>query len=126
MLKSLSEIKSKERRSDPRSSNLRNYRVEIKFVGEPIYQFRVTDVSTEGAGLIIKDNSRFLKLIEVGQIIDVKFISPKNSNPTEIYKAEIRHITKIDKGRYKGHCLIGLSILESHNQPKDVAFYFIP
>ena len=112
MLKSLSEIKTKERRNEPRSSNLRNYRVEIKLVGEPIYQFRVTDVSTKGAGLLIKDDSLFLKLIKVDQIIDVNFISPKGSNPKGIYKAKIKHITKMDKGKNNGHILVGIHLLE--------------
>jgi len=107
---------TQEKRSEPRSTNLRDYRVEIKFVGEPIYQFRVTDVSTKGAGLLLTDNSAFLKMIEVGQIVDVNFISPQGLNPTGMYKAEIRHITKMNKGRYNGHRLVGIHILESLNQ----------
>jgi len=55
-------------------------------------------------------------MIEVDQIVDVNFISPKGLNPTGMYKAEIRHITKIHKGRYNGHRLVGIPILESLNQ----------
>jgi len=116
MRKDSSEIITEEKRSESRSAKLRDYRVEIKFVGEPIYQFRVTDVSTKGAGLLINDNSAFLKMIEVGQIVDVNFISPKGLNPTGMYKAEIRHITKMKKGKYNGHRLVGIHILESLNQ----------
>jgi hypothetical protein len=112
MYKNSSDSITQEKRSEPRSTKLRDYRVEIKFVGEPIYQFRVIDVSTKGAGLLINDNSAFLKMIKVGQIVDVNFISPKGSNPTGIYKAEIRHITKMEKGKYNGHRLVGILILE--------------
>jgi hypothetical protein len=114
MQKDASDSITTEKRSEPRSTKLRDYRVEIKFVGEPIYQFRVIDVSTKGAGLLINDNSAFLKMIKVGQIVDVNFISPKGSNPTGIYKAEIRHITKMNKGRYNGHRLVGILILEHY------------
>jgi len=112
MQKNSPKKKPKEKRADTRSTKLRNYRIEIKFVGEPIYQFRVINVTTKGAGLLIKDDSAFLKMIEVGQIVDVDFISPEGSDPSGIYKAEIKHITKLDKQEYKGHRLVGISILK--------------
>ena len=115
MCKDLSDNIAKEKRGEPRSTKIRDYRIEIKLIGEPIYQFKVTDVSTKGAGLLINDNSAFLKMIEVGQIVDANFISPHGSNPTGMYKVEIRHITKIGEGKYKGHRLVGIFILEDLN-----------
>jgi hypothetical protein len=102
----------KERRARPRRTQLRNYRVEIKLVGAPIYQFRVNDVSSDGAGILIKEDSKFLNMIEVGQIVDTEFISPQGTDPAGNYRAEIRHITKPNKGKNKGHFLVGLKILE--------------
>ena len=102
----------KERRSEPRRSKLRNYRIEIKFVGKPIYQFRVINVTAKSAGLLIKDNSAFLKMIEVGQIVEADFISPEDTPPSGLYKAVIKHITKHDMQEYRGHYLVGLSILK--------------
>ena len=103
---------SEEKRTEPRRTQLRNYRVEIKLVGEPIYQFRVTDVSSKGAGILIKEDSDFLSMIEVDQTVDVDFISPKGTAPSGRYKAEIKHITKPGKGKNEGQCLVGISILE--------------
>ena len=103
---------AKEKRSEPRRAKLRNYRIEIKFVGKPIYQFRVINVTAKGAGLLIKDDSAFLKMIEVGQIIEADFISPQGTAPSGLYKVEIKHITKLDKQEHKGHQLVGLSILK--------------
>jgi hypothetical protein len=102
----------KERRARSRRTVLRNYRVEIKLIGAPIYQFRVQDVSTDGAGILIKEDSKFLNLIEVGQIVDADFISPDGTDPNGNYRAEIRHITKPNKEKNKGHFLVGLKILE--------------
>ena len=101
---------SKEKRAEPRRILLRNYRVEIKLTGKPIYQFRVTDESSKGAGILIKEDSDFLSMIEVDQTVDVDFISPKGTAPSGRYKAEIKHITKPGKGKNKGHCLVGISI----------------
>lgn len=116
MYKDITEYAADEKRSDPRRAELRNYRIEIKFVGEPIYQFKLINVSPKGAGLLIKDDSAFLSMIEVGQIVDVDFMSPESSNPSGMYKAEIKHITKLDKQVHKGHRLVGISILKKLNQ----------
>ena len=108
----MSESNAPEKRTELRRSELRNYRIEIKFVGNPIYQFRVIDVTTKSAGLLIKDDSAFLKMIEVGQIVDANFISPSGTAPSGVYKVEVKHITKIDTQEYKGHQLVGLSIIQ--------------
>ena len=86
----------KERRAKHRRTQLRNYRVEIKLIGAPIYQFRVRDVN----------------MIEVGQIVDTEFISPEGTDPAGNFRAEIRHITEPNEGKNKGHYLVGLKILE--------------
>jgi hypothetical protein len=104
------------KRAEPRSTNIRNYRIEIKLVGEPIYQFRVINVSKKGAGILIKDGSAFLNIIEVGQIVDFNFISPEGSNPFGMYTAEIKHITKTYKKARQGQRLVGLSILKKLDQ----------
>ena len=106
-----------ERRSSPRSNRLRNHRIEIKLVGEPVYQFKVRDVSPKGAGILVKDDSAFLTMIEVGRILEVNFISPRGSEPAGYFKAEIKHISRLKKSRYKGHRVIGISILEKLEAP---------
>ena len=104
--------RTKERRVDPRRITLRNYRIEIKLIGEPIYQFRVTNVSSNGAGILVKEDSNFLNLIEVGQIVDADFISPDGTQPAGNFRAELIHITRPNNGINEGHLLVGLSILE--------------
>ena len=103
---------SKEKRSEPRRAKLRNYRIEIKFVGKPIYQFRVLNLTAKGSGLLIEDDSAFLKMIEVGQIVEADFISPEGKAPSGLYKAKIKHITKLNKQEHRGHHLVGLLILK--------------
>ncbi len=105
-----------EKRGEARRVELRNHRVEIKFTGEPIYQFKVTDVSSKGAGLIINTNSGFLKIIEVGQVIDVNFISPQGAAPSGMYTAQIKHITRMDAAPYKGLMQVGIQIMQRLDQ----------
>lgn len=103
---------SHEKRAKTRKAQLNNYRVEIKLTGEPAYQLRVIDVSAEGTGLLVIEDSNFLDLIEVGQTLDADFTSPSGSEPSEMYKVEIKHISKPTKGKNKGHYLVGISLLE--------------
>jgi hypothetical protein len=110
------ENNSNDKRSEHRPATSRDYRIEIKFVGHPIYQFRLINVTNEGASILIKDDSAFFNLIEVGQIFDVTFISPNESNPSGTHKIEVKHISKLHKQNYKGHQLVGISILEKLNQ----------
>ncbi len=100
-----------EKRNAARSTQLYNHRVEIKLVGEPLYQFRVTDVSDQGAGLLITPGSRFLENIEVGQILEVNFISPQGIAPSGWYQSEIKHITEMQTGPYQGLKRVGIKIL---------------
>jgi hypothetical protein len=102
----------KERRAWRRRTQLRNYRVEIKLVGQPIYQFRVSDVSSKGAGLLIKNDSEFLNLIAVGQVLEADFISPSGKMPSGMYQVEIKHITEPAAGKHRGHRQVGVSIIE--------------
>jgi hypothetical protein len=105
--------KKAEKRRQPRKPELRNHRIEVKLVGEPIYQFKLTDVSPRGAGLVVNKTSRFLKLTEVGQILEVNFLSPRGVAPSGRYKVEVRHITDTEHGYYKGVRRVGVRILES-------------
>jgi hypothetical protein len=101
-----------EKRRQARAPKLRNHRVEIKLVGEPIYQFKVTDISARGVGLVVNKTSRFLKLAKVGQVLDVHFLSPRGVEPNGPYRVEVRHITDTEHGQYKGVCRVGVRILE--------------
>ena len=104
------------KRAEPRRTRLRNHRIEIKLIGEPIYQFRVMDISSKGAGILIKEDSKFLNIIEVNQTIDVDFISPKGAAPSGCYKAKIKHITKLGKKGPAGNCLVGINLLQKMDQ----------
>jgi hypothetical protein len=62
-----------EKRVEPRTNSLTDHRAEFKFPGVPVYQFKVRDLSEKGAGVIVRSDSRFLEMIQVGQEVNVIF-----------------------------------------------------
>jgi hypothetical protein len=53
-----------------------------------------------------------LNYLEVGQNLKINFSSELESDHNGNFETEIVHITKVEKGRYKGHYLVGVKILD--------------
>jgi hypothetical protein len=102
-----------EKRSEHRTIADQFYSVEFSISDVPsLYQFKIWNISSKGICLLVKDGSEILKNIKVGDIVNMRYYTAEASKPTEYLKTEIKHITKDDVGRFKGHYLIGISILE--------------
>ena len=104
-----------EMRNKHRSINLPHPMVEIKFPGVPTYQLKIRDSADEGIGIIVRPDSGFLDLIDIGQELNLKLISPSDSDykgPSGYYLARIEHITKIQKKPLKSHLIVGLALLK--------------
>jgi hypothetical protein len=101
-----------EKRSEPRDIIDKFYSVEFALKGiDFVYQFKIWNMSSKGMCVLIKENSDVLKHLKAGDIVDMKYYSSDSLAPTEHLQTEIRHITKDDEGRFKGHVLVGLSII---------------
>jgi hypothetical protein len=48
--------------------------IEIRFTGHPVYQLKVRDLTNEGAGIVVRLDSDLLKMIEVGQELNVRLV----------------------------------------------------
>ena len=102
-----------ERRAAPRYPASSEHMVEFGIPGALIYQLKCQDVSERGAGVIVKPDSKFLDLIKVDQQLKVKLLSPGGSQPSQgIYQIRIAHITESTEGRFKGHVVVGLELLQ--------------
>ena len=100
-----------DRRNRSRSTVLSNPMVEIRLEGGPLYQLKVRDLSNEGAGIVVRSDSNFLKRIQVGQNLDIHLILPVNyKGPSGHYRSVVQHITEISEGPYSGHLVVGISI----------------
>ena len=101
-----------ERRLEPRATNLSNHGAGFKFTGVAVYQLKVLNLSAKGAGVIARVDSNFLKMIQIGQELDVKLISSgETGGPSGHYKSRIEHVSELKEGRFRGHMVVGLSLL---------------
>jgi len=108
-----------DKRSSPRTSAHKFYSVEFSiFETGSLYQFKIRDVSPRGMCILVKEDSAVLKHIKVGDRLNMKYHSAEASNTSEFLRTEIRHITKEEEGHYKGHYLIGLSIMDHQVEPE--------
>ena len=102
-----------ERRSESRSP-VEEYS-SVEFSISPLiyrYQFKTVDVSPSGMSILVKEDSAVLEYLKVGDVLDMKYYHVDRSKAPESMKTEIKHITRDEEGRFRGHYFIGLSILE--------------
>ena len=79
--------------------------LELKLDGTR-YQFKPLNTSTGGMGMLVMDeDAKVLKVLDVGNRIQMKYCNPETDL---LMTFEIRHITKIENGPFKGHYQVGL------------------
>ena len=105
-----------EKRTEPRRAPDKYHSVEIPVKGLPCtYQFKIWDRSSKGLCVAVREDSEFLKYLKVGDVFDMKYYGEDPREAAECLKTEVRHITKDEEGRFKGHYLVGISILGRQN-----------
>lgn len=82
------------------------------------YQFKLWNLSSQGLCFLVKEESRVLESLEVGAVFDMTFYGPRDAARPQSLKAEIRHITWKNEGRFKGHYLVGLSIVRDPSEDR--------
>jgi hypothetical protein len=105
-----------ERRSEIRENLEEMQSLELKLPNLPIYVFKVKDTSSNGICFLVKGDSDILNHIQVGQILNMRCHDEDFTTPSKVLISEIKHITKIEKGSYGNHQLVGLKILEKQIQ----------
>ena len=115
MARAVKKDRSTEKRSESRGAPKGFHGASIKLVGVPLYQFKLRDTSENGASILVKEDSFMLNYLEVGQKLNINFSSDLESDHNGDFKIEIVHITKVDEGRYKGHYLVGVKILNKED-----------
>ncbi len=77
-----------------------------------LYQFKIWETSDSGLSILVNHGSQILKHLETGNILDIKYYPGNIPGEPVVLKTEIKHITRDVNERIKGHCLIGLSIID--------------
>jgi hypothetical protein len=107
-----------ERRSESRKEVDQYYSVEFTINGLDLsYQFRIWNAASKSMCVLVREDSEILPQLKVGEVFNMKYYASNSFYPPEHLETAIRHITKDDQGRFKGHYLVGLEILE--NRPNE-------
>ncbi len=78
-------------------------------------QFRLWNMEPEVMCVLIKETSEVVDCLKVGDTMKMKYYSEDALCPPQYLVTEIRQITKEEQGRFKGHYVVGLSILGDRN-----------
>ena len=109
-------FKDVDRRSETRTIVDQYSSVELSISNlNYLYQFKIRETSQTGMGILVREDSVILKHLKVGDILNMKYYPLELSEQPEYLKTEIKHITKDDQGRFKGHYLVGLSTFGKQN-----------
>lgn len=108
-----------ERRAESRTVIDEYYSLDFS-IGDAtfVYQFKIWDLSSKGMCLLIKEDSEVLKHLKAGEMMEMQYYKEDSSHQGDYMKTKIMHITKDDTGRFKGHYLVGISLLENPNSLK--------
>ncbi|MFH1351641.1 MAG: hypothetical protein ABII26_12020 [Pseudomonadota bacterium] len=92
---------------DPYSS------VEISVDGITFaYHFKLWNIPPMPMCLLVKEDSKILSRLKVGDVLNTKFYSDGYRFPRDCRETTIQTITKNDQGPFRGHYFVGLEVLE--------------
>jgi len=105
-----------ERNLEPRNILNKYYSVQFSINGyDPVYMFKLRDSSYNGLCILVKEDSDVLKCLRVNETINMEYNPSASQGNSKYLKTMISDITKNKHGGFTGHCLVGLSIIEAHD-----------
>ncbi len=75
------------------------------------YHFKLRDYSSKGLGILVKEDSKVLGFLNVGDELDMKFYQGSDGPKPVPIKTRIVHISHPEKGQHLNHLIVGLTIL---------------
>jgi len=89
------------------------YSAELTVKGLDLaYQFKLRNLVSESTCVLIRQDSNLLPWLKTGDIFNVKYYSKDSPYPPDSLETQIRNITKDEHGKYGGHYLVYLKIME--------------
>lgn len=93
--------------------NLRFHSVELPISNLKMkYHCRLRNSSIADMFVLVKENSDILNFLQVGEVMTMNYYCRDSAAPPESLETEIQFITWNDSGKFKGHYLIGLNIVQ--------------
>lgn len=105
-----------ERHLEPRNILNKYYSVQFSINGyDPVYMFKLRDFSYNGLCILVKEDSDVLKCLKVNETINMEYNPTASQGTSKFLKTRISDIERNNYGGLTGHCLVGLSIIEEHD-----------
>jgi len=112
-MKGYTEAKKLEDTSPETRNRVEQY-YSVEFVIDALntaYQFKIWNKTSSYMSILVRENSDILPQLRVGDTLNMRYYSDDLIHPSEYLETAIRHITRNDQGRLKGHYLVGLELL---------------
>jgi len=77
-----------------------------------VYQSKIWKVPLKGLFFLVKEGSSVLAHLRTGAEIKARYTPANRRKPGDYIKTKIRYIIQEQTGRFKGHYLVGLALLE--------------
>jgi hypothetical protein len=109
--------KRKENDFGPGTEKEKYYSAELSFagLGTP-YQFKIRRDPCRPLSVLVREDSDLVPLLQVGDVVSVKYYFEKPNYAPRCLDTAIRDITKNDQGRFRGHYQVDLEILNDPEQ----------
>ena len=105
-----------ERRSEPRTLVDQYHRVEfLSGAVDCTHQLKIWTKSTKSIDFMVEKKSDILQQVKTGDTLKILYYPTHSVYPCVYLETVIRHITKIDQGRLRGHYLVGLESLKKQD-----------
>ncbi|RLC31826.1 MAG: hypothetical protein DRH32_03700 [Deltaproteobacteria bacterium] len=110
---------SNNEKTGPENQNFSDQFYSVEFLSPEIqvlYQFKLWNSEAEPLFVLVREESDIIGCLKTGNVFRMKYYGTDSGCPTKYLPTQIENITKEDKGRFKGHYLVSLSILPSANE----------
>jgi hypothetical protein len=77
-----------------------------------VYQSKIWKIPLKGLFFLVKEGSSVLNHLRTGDEIKARYTLINQRKPGDYVKTRIRYIIREQTGRFRGHYLVGLSMIE--------------
>ncbi len=96
----------------PRAITEKYFSVQFSIKGfAGIYQFRIRCFEPESLCILVREDSDVLEQIKEGDVVTMAYCLHEGTGHVDPMPTRIEYICEDERGRFKGHRLIGLSVL---------------
>lgn len=103
-----------ERRLELRLDTLPRGKAVVRISGIPVCEFNVKDVSGNGTGILVEDDSVVLRNLRVGQDIELHMVYTDKKSKAVLQRSKIVHISpQSGNDAYPGYVVMGVKVIDT-------------